>query len=220
MAAPAPVALPGNTQFDGWGSFNSTTMPGYGTYPGASPWSSGAIGSNVPSSGDALLNRVSGSGSSGPYVASSSIYFAGAGTLSVTDSTPVPAVKTVVLQVEMGLGLTNDFTAPPALTYNGGTPGPTPTRHQGAGGVGATDPDGNPATTTTLLYQWDLTGVSNVTSFGVEWSNSQHTQIYAVQLDQSDSFTAVPEPGAVGMIALSALPLLRRRRSQPAANPV
>lgn len=212
IAAPQAVTLGGTSQYDGWGNFNSTSMPGYGTYPGASAWSSGAIGSNLASSGDALLNRVAGSGSSGPYVASASIYFAGAGTLSVTDSSPVSNLKTVVFQIDLGPGNGDGFTAEPSLFYNGSTAGPTPQKYVVGLGLGALDPDGNPATTSTLLYQWNLTGLSSITSFGLQWGNNQHTQVYAVRLDQSDTFTAVPEPTALAPLAIGAIGLLRRKR--------
>ncbi|QOV90165.1 PEP-CTERM sorting domain-containing protein [Humisphaera borealis] len=219
VAAPQPLNLTGVAQYDGWGNFNATTMPGYGTYPGASAWSSGSLGSNLAGSGDAVLNRIAGSGSSGPYVASSTIYFAGAGTLSVTDASPVANLKTVVFQIDLGPGSGSGFTAEPTLTYNGITAGPTPRKLELDGGIGALDPDGNPATTTTLLYQWDLTGITGITSYGVQWSNTQHTQLYAMRLDQSDTVTAVPEPAALAPLLLGTVALLRRRsrNSRPAA---
>lgn len=73
-------------------------------------------------------------------------------------------------------------------------------------------------------FQWDLSSYSDIVSYNVAWTVVEHTQSYAVQLDQSDVFggevlssaVAVPEPSSYaalcGGLALAGV-LLRRRRA-------
>lgn len=84
------------------------------------------------------------------------------------------------------------------------------------------DPNGpfGPVTVNTFAYQWDLSSVAcPITSFDVEYTlDGTSGQIYAMQLDQGDSFAAqaVPEPGAfaalAGTVALGFAAAGRRRR--------
>jgi len=67
-------------------------------------------------------------------------------------------------------------------------------------------------------FQWDLSDYSNITAFTVTFDVVEHTQFYAAQLDQSDTFTQViaspvPEPSAALLAGLlGVIPLLRRKR--------
>ena len=69
-------------------------------------------------------------------------------------------------------------------------------------------------------FQWDLRSISEpITSFEITWSNNNHAQIYALQLDQSDIFTQViPEPSSYflmtfGLACLFAITRIRQRRA-------
>lgn len=69
-------------------------------------------------------------------------------------------------------------------------------------------------------FQWDLSEFENITEFSVDFTVVEHSQFYAAQLDQSDTFTqiiaspaAIPEPSAAVLLgSLGLIPLLRRRR--------
>ena len=69
-------------------------------------------------------------------------------------------------------------------------------------------------------FQWDLTNLGTteaITGFTVDFSVVEHSQIYAMQLDQSDTFnqlisSQIPEPTSLLMGSLGAVFLLRRRR--------
>jgi len=69
-------------------------------------------------------------------------------------------------------------------------------------------------------FQWDLTNLGTteaITGFTVDFTVVEHSQIYAIQLDQSDSFnqlisSQVPEPTSFLLGSLGAVFLLRRRR--------
>ena len=222
-AAPVAIALDGNTQTDGWTSFNSTSA-GFGSFPGSSPWPV-PIQSNV--GGDATLMKTANGTGGGPYPASASIYFGGfsgdvnndGGRLAVTDSTPIANLQTVVLQVEIGEAWTYDFYngVLPTLSYNGGSQMLTAdyiSLSQVYNGT-VTMPTGEePIYINTYGLQWDLSGVSEaITSFTISFNGVQHAQLYSLQLDQSDTMTqAVPEPSTYALMALAGAFVLWRMR--------
>jgi len=72
-----------------------------------------------------------------------------------------------------------------------------------------------PVYVNTRGYQWDVSSLGAVTSFTIDFSGVTHSQIYALQLNQSSSFFAtavVPEPGVVGFLTVGACFFLIRRR--------
>lgn len=73
-------------------------------------------------------------------------------------------------------------------------------------------------------FQWDLSGYSDIQSFSITWHVVEHTQSYAVQLDQGGLFggevlsglAAVPEPASFAALAglgVLGLAASRRRRA-------
>lgn len=230
-------ALGGNVTTDEWPVPNSLNYPGNGGFPGASPWA-GPLASSSPN--DAELVKVSNGTGGGPYPATDSMYFGGfdgsanvnGGTLAVRDATAISSLMTVVFQIEIGEAFTYDFFnhGLPTLSYNGGNQGLAATYSSVyekvfngtilmPTGPGGTDQE-EPLYNNTYALQWDLSGIAEpISSFSVQFTGVQHAQLYDISLHQSDALhsasilpAAVPEPGVVGLLGLSALGLLRRRR--------
>jgi hypothetical protein len=230
-------ALPGNTQTDFWSLDRLSTVEssGYGSFPGFAAWP-GAIASSttdVGSDGDAGLVKVANGAGGGPFVSSGSIYHGGTtstpntlgGTLGVQDATPVAGVSNVVFQLQIGEAFGYDLFngVLPVLNYNGGSQALVATNseligHEFAGTF--PDPLGGPDLpifTNTYLIQWDTTGLG-ATSLNVTFHGVQHSQVYQMQLNQSDVFQSVPEPSSVtlaGLAMLGAIGMVwKKRRSR------
>jgi hypothetical protein len=187
--------------FDGWVNMNSASFSGIsGGFPGSGNWTAPA-GSNQIGSGDADLNKLSGSA----FFATDSLYFGSftqnqnvsGGTLRVRDQTPLPGVRTIVLQVQIGEAVGFDFHDPlgwPVLKLNGSNSsiGPSFTTELDNFQSGTFD---SPATgseplhVNTYAFEWNLeAGAAN--SVAIDFSAVTHAQIYGIRLDQT---TAVYE---------------------------
>ncbi|MEW4489343.1 hypothetical protein AB1L42_14775 [Thalassoglobus sp. JC818] len=237
------ISLPGTTQHDGWNGLTAANNPGYGGFPGAGPWP-GPIGSNTTESGDAGLMKTANGTGGGPYPSGGSIYFGGfsadvnnnGGSLAVTDSTPVAGLQHIVFQIEIGEAYGFDFfnDALPTLSYN----------FAGGGGASAVaaglselvdqvqngtffDPvtgQDEPVYVNSYKLQWDLSGVvGTISDFSIDFTGVQHAQLYALQLDQSDTIGSspnpVPEPSSLAImlgLAGSGYPVFRRARRKVA----
>lgn len=226
--------LSGSTQYDGWIGLTNVNYPGYGNFPGSSPWP-GSIGSNrttgnvfnASEGGDAALARTGSGAGGGPFVSSSSVYFGGfsvtpntlGGRISFADTTPVANVQTVTFQVQIAEAFGHDLFngAFPVLSYNGGSqnlPGVFNQRIERFDAGTFQSPVG-PDTLwiNTYFVQFDLTGVAGpITDFSVTVTGAMHSQVYGARLDQSDTFTSVPTPGAMALMGLTGLFAGRRRR--------
>ncbi len=230
-------ALPGTKQTDFWSTNRLSTVesPGYGSFPGFAAWP-GAIASsttNVGSDGDAGLVKVANGPGGGPFVSGASIYHGGTsatpnvlgGTLGVQDATPVAGVSNVVFQIQIGEANGHDLFngVLPVLNYNGGSQALLASYtdqigHEFAGWF--PDPEGGPDLplyTNTYLLQWDVTGLG-ATALNVTFQGVQHSQVYQLQLDQSDVFQVIPEPSSVtlaGLAMLGAIGMIwKKRRSR------
>jgi hypothetical protein len=226
QASPIDPGLSGNTQYDGWADLTAANNPGYPGFPGSAPWPA-PIGSNQTGSGDADLDKVAGNA----YPASAAIYFGGfgsapntyAGTLELSDATPVADVETIILQVEIGEALGYDFYDDvfPTLSYNGGTqalgPDNTFLVDQVLDGYVDTPAGPQPVYINTWMVQWDARSLGAISDFAIEFSGVEHSQVYALRLDQSDVY-AIPEPGsaALCLVGLAGLALASRKRSAAA----
>jgi len=222
----------GNSSVDGWVNLNSANFSGYGSFPGSSPWPA-PIGSKGASSGDAVLSRVSGSPTGGgPFLSSSSIYFGNfaqvpnalGGTLRVSDPTPLANLQTMIFQIQIGEVLGYDFFQPtgsPALKVNGAASAVSPLfsgvldRYQS--GVFTSPATGldEPVYVNTWGYQWDISSFGPITSFTNDFSGVTHSQVYALQLDQSSVLfpvALIPEPGTASLILMGTILALARRR--------
>ena len=237
MAVPMSLidpGLTGSTQFDGWheGSLTTPSNPGYPGFPGSAAWPA-PIGSSAAGSGDANLNKVANGTGGGPYPASGSIYFGGfsadvnndGGTLSVTDTTPVAGLANIVFQIQIGEAWTFDFLdhVLPTLSYNGGSQALTADTsmllEQFFNGTVSMPTGEENVYINTYMLQWDVSALGPITDFAIEFSGVQHAQLYMVQLDQSDTFSVVPEPGAMVLAGLGGVGLLlaaRKRRHRQA----
>lgn len=218
-AVGAPLVTPnlaGSTEYEGWEGLTATNYPTYPGWPGSALWPA-PIDSNITgSAGNAGFDKVSGGG----YPASQSIYnFTVPGTYEIAKSSAIFGLETVVVQLDLGEG-NSFFTATPVLNYNGGTQALAPTfSEQGAGPTAFTNPQtGDPGTTTLFGYQWDLSSVSSITEYAIEWTTDAHVTTYNLRLDSSDTYsgnaiTAVPEPATSGLaLALAVLGLAAVRR--------
>lgn len=223
-AAPIPMSLSGNTLFDGW---NDLTMDrlGFGAFPGSAPWPS-PVAANVAGSSNnsavAGLNKVGGAA----YPAGEAIYSGGmtetpntsGASLLLQRTQPVVDLATVVLQIEVGGAFGYDYfnNALPVLNFNGGSQALAADFSAILTSVNNGTFMGEPVDINLWAFQWDLrdTAVS-ITSFQITWTTVQHSQIYALQLDQSDQFTqVVPEPSTwiLAGLGLGAMSYLARRK--------
>jgi len=225
-------AFSGVTQYDGWANLNSTNFPGYGGYPGSTPWPSPILANQVDS-GDGGFNKTSGNGyplsvASGNYVyvtqpgGGTSDPTVAVGSFAVSDQTPVSGLKNVLFQSLMGGALMMggeyvEFASGiyPVLSYNGGAQNLTATYYDllWEGELSADQGDGYGYL---RAFQWDLSGIVDpISSFSISWSNTNHAQIYEMQLNQSDVFTqVVPEPSAFLLVVsgMSGILFSTRRR--------
>lgn len=223
----------GTTQFDGWENLNATNFPGYGGYPGSAAWPS-PIGSNVAGSGSGELNKTAGNGyplagSSGNFIyvtqsgAGTSDPDVAVGSFSVSDSNVVTGLQNVFFQTLMGAALQIggeyvEFASGiyPVLNYNGGSQGlmATFTNLFWEGEIEADQGEGYGYL---RGFQWNLSEILDpISSISITWSNTNHAQIYGLQLNQSDVYSAVPEPSTWALLGLSALMLIvwqRRRKA-------
>lgn len=236
MALTNPT-LPGTTQRDFWSLARLSTVEsaGYGSFPGFGAWP-GAIASstaNVGTDGDAGLVKIGNGPGGGPFAGGGSIYHGGTsaaqnvlgGTLGVQDATPVAGVSNVVFQLQIGEANGHDLFngTLPVLNYNGGAQALVASYsavigHEYAGTF--PDPLGGPDLplyTNTYLLQWDLTGLG-ATALNVTFQGVQHSQVYQLQLDQSNVFQAIPEPSSVVLAGLAMLGVVgmgwKKRRSR------
>ncbi|MES2708476.1 MAG: hypothetical protein V4726_17925 [Verrucomicrobiota bacterium] len=194
---------------DGWSGM--TRAGGYTGYT-AAQWPA-PITSNLPESSGAELNRIG----PGAIPASSSIY--GYGTFEVGAGAVLPDLETVVLQFEIGEGQWSgqrlDFSVLPALSFNGGSQAiaPAVSLQLSETLLGNFGPD--QIIINHWLFQWDLSEIrAAVTDFSLKYSVVDHTQQYAMRMDQGNSFVAVtvPEPSAGMLLAGTLLPMISRRK--------
>ncbi|APW60841.1 PEP-CTERM sorting domain-containing protein [Paludisphaera borealis] len=221
--------LPGAAEADVWTNASLTAggNPGYGGFPGSAAWPA-PIGSSQ--GGDAGLSKLSGAA----YPGGSSIYFGGfssaqntlGGTLAVQDGTPVAGLANVVFQIQIGEAFGYDFFnhALPVLSYNGGSQNLAATlslvTDQVYNGEFASPTGPKPLYINTYILQWDLSGIAGVDGFSIAFSGVQHSQIYALRLDQSDVYepyaasAAVPEPASLALLGCGVAALFVKLRKR------
>lgn len=140
--------------------------------------------------------------------------FTSIGTLNLEDYADLFPKLSLTFADSFTLSLDVDFGELLAKGYNGTIPMPT--------GPGGTDVD-EPIWINLYGFQWDLTSdeVTDalalhgaISSFVVTTDVVEHTQTYAMQLDQSDTFTqvigtgTVPEPSTNALILFAGIALL------------
>jgi hypothetical protein len=207
-AQTVPVNFSGGglTSFDGWVNMNSVNFPGFGGFPGNSPWlnpdkSVKTAGSNASNSGDAEIVRVSGGQDGGPIFLSESLYFGSfvqvanalGGTLRVSEPSPVSGVKTVTLQVQIGEAIGYGFVQPsgaPVLKINGLATTYAPTYSKVVntyqnGVYDSPDTGEEPVYVKTWAFQWNVANLGTINSIQIEFSAVTHAQIYSMRLDQT-----------------------------------
>lgn len=226
--------LSGTVTTDLWTDLTASANPGYGGFPGTTAWPAPiASQSGSTTAGGAGLTKLSNGAGGGPYPASGSIYFGGfssdvnynGGTLAVQDSTPVADVSNVVFQVQIGEAWTYDFLDHilPSLTVTT-TSGDVTIAGADAAYSGLVEQFDNGTVTmptgeetvyiNTWMVQWDLSGITDtISDLSVEFTGVQHAQLYQLRLDQSDSFTLIPEPASLSLVVIGAAFCLARRRA-------
>ena len=225
---PVPFSGSGASSFDGWANITLANFSGYGGFPGNNAWPN-PIGSNAEASGDSELARVAGSpDGGGPFLASGSIYFGSftqvpnalGGTLRVSDMTPLPNLKTLVFQIQIGEADGYDFHDPagyPVLRMNGQTNAVSATyepvllgRYQNGTFFSPETEKEEPVYVNTWAFQWNLAEGTTVSSFQIEFSAVTHAQVYALQLDQSSNlqpqqiFSANEPPPQIQLVSVGA----------------
>jgi len=212
----------GITQYDGWENLNAVAYPPptYPHYTSTDPFS---IASNQPGSNGAMLNKVSGAGGPMDPDLGNYIYVFGGmssdatvttASFSITDSAVVSGLQNVFLQTMM-VGASTlpggeymEFSNGifPVLNYNGGIQNLVATNTFYFGEIDVEGIGFGDGTIFHRGFQWDLSGILDpVTSIEITWNNSPHSQIYGVQLDQSDTYSVIPEPSVFALVFLALL---------------
>jgi hypothetical protein len=193
----------GATSFDGWVNLTFMNFPGYGSFPGSSPWPA-PMESNEALSGDARLSRLAGGvDGGGPHPQSMSLYFGSyqqvansfGGTLRVSDPTPLASAKTVVFQIQIGEADGHDFHEPtgtPVLRVNGSIvlePFVTQllNRYQDGTFYSPETDQEEPVYVNSWGFQWNVNGLGPITSVEIDFSGVTHSQIYRLRLDQAEA---------------------------------
>ncbi|MDF3128526.1 PEP-CTERM sorting domain-containing protein [Kiritimatiellaeota bacterium B1221] len=197
--------LSGSTSLNGWeGLNNSYYSPANhgGGYPGTAPWGS-AMTANEGEA-DAQLMKISGSA----YPGGSSLYTSAGAVLSVSEVSPLADLETILFSISVGAGPMGDFVSGPSLTLNGASVIGAATTSWDFGSstesIGGFD-----VSQTSYSYQWDLSGFgSAITDFDIQFETHEHAQLYAIQLDQSDSYSlatphAIPEPSTMVLFSIA-----------------
>lgn len=227
----------GGTQgSEGWSNFNPILYSGYGSFPGLASWST-PFASNS-GSGNATIDKIANGDGGGPYFGSSGTIYSGGfsgvqntygGTLSVLDSAPVGNLKSIVFQLEIGEAFGYDLYSHnlPTLFVNGEAVALVPAfsslfNQLENGTFTPPGQDPQPLYINTWAFQWDLSSYSSaINSFEIQFSTVQHSQIYAMQLDQSNAInsssiipSAIPEPSTYLLMVIGAATLLILRKKR------
>ena len=211
QASLTDFGLGGNTTYDGWTALNGTAYPGYGGgYPGVAPFPGAMIANEVGSNG-AGLNKVAGTG----YAAGGSLYSPMGGLFNIGNGSIQTDVETIVFAIEYGGSFTNGG---PVLSINGSSALAADYSFNLKTEVIPAPPGSpaGPATIYTDIFQWDLSSLGDaVTSYDISYEMGEHGQQYALQLEQSDTYSqAIPEPSTIVLMsgAAVAMTFLRRKR--------
>lgn len=228
----------GTTSYSAWSNLTSSNYPGYGSFPGNTPWPA-PIAANGGSA-SATLNRIAGSPTGGgPFLSTSSIYFGNfaqvpnalGGTLQVSNNSPLSDLKTLVFQLQIGEATGFDLHEPtgfPSLSINGSAVGSAlftnlVTRFQNGTFPSPETGQDEPVYVNTWAYQWNLTNSPAVSSLAINFSPVTHSQVYALRLDGTtvlQNTAVVPEPAVVHLLAVAGLAgwaflAKKRRRVRP-----
>jgi hypothetical protein len=238
QTTPDPIAvhLAGNTSYDGWNDLTASHYPGYPGFPGTGNWPHPIV-ANTPGSGDATFNKIANGVGGGAEPAGESIYNGGfsadpntkGATFAVADATPLAGLQTILFQLDIGEAFGYDLWngSAPVLIYTTSAGSFTESasfsdilvRYDTGQSVDMPIGPGGALEAVEIYqnlraYQFDLSGVADpITSFEIDYTAVQHSQIYAMQLDQSDVAyshpayaQAVPEPSTIMAGALMLLP--------------
>ena len=214
----------GSTNYSAWSNLNSFNYPGYGSFPGNSPWP--APIKATQGSTNSTLNRVTGSPTGGgPFLATDSIYFGSftqvtnalGGTLRLSNNLSLTNLKTLVFQIQIGEVMGYDFFEPsglPKLTINGlagssvnATFTNLVNRFQNGTFPSPETGEDEPVWINTLAYQYNITNASSITNYSIDFSAVTHSQVYALRWDGTTALqntAVIPEPSTLGFLVLTA----------------
>lgn len=221
------TSLTGTVTYEGWDQLttsrlnnnpviagDNTTRP-YGWHNLTTAWNT-TLPSNL-GSGMSLLGKSGGYG----YIAGSSLH-QGAQTNSVLpggsfsiSTSAITGLQTLIFQIQATDREESLFHAAPVLRFGATNLPPAfsglyQTTENFAPGFGGQDLD-------SYAFQWDLSAqaIAAGTPMSIQWTGLVNSGIYELQLYQANTFAqVVPEPGAAGLLALTGLSLLTRRRRQ------
>ena len=210
--AAVTITLPGNSESAQW--TNLKNAPPYTGAGGASSFFNASaawptpIPGNTSATSSAVFSKISGGG----YFATSSVYDAGvAGIYSLSDSTPISNLATLVFQIDAGTAIG----VLPTLNFNGGSQALAADFFLSMpGNYTANGPDG-PVPTTNRAWQWDLSSISDITSYEIRWGSTTNNHLTQNQINitAGDAFTQViPEPSTMLLSAFALSTIILRRK--------
>ncbi|MDX2081481.1 MAG: PEP-CTERM sorting domain-containing protein [Terrimicrobiaceae bacterium] len=210
------INLPGTSTQGNWAGMTAANYPGYPTFfTTNSPWPNPIA--QTSGTGGMSLNKTSGNGfpsnGGGIYSAGN---VPGGGSYAISAPTALTSLETIVFQLEIE-GLGSNWTSVASgisLNYNGGSQALAPGFSQLISSTPLPPQFGQPANRFYVAYQWDLSSIASISSWQLNYNASEHSIARAIQINQGDTYAAIPEPSTWALLGIAAGTLLAGRRNR------
>lgn len=200
------IDLPGTSTQGNWAGLTAANYPGYPTFfTTSSPWPNPIA--QTSGTGGMSFNKTAGNGfpSNGGGIYSAGTV-PGGGSYAISAPTALSSLETVVFQLEIE-GLGSNWAAVASgivLNYNGGSQALTPSLSQLVATTPLPPQFGQPANRFFVAHQWDLSSTPPISSWQLTYNAAEHSIARALQINQGDTYAAIPEPSTLGLIGLAA----------------